>query len=87
MNVFLIETSTNVVGITISPVMGRQRCTTHYALHVMSRWVPAEWLTQWANGTDNVPFQKDALLCKDHSKLDPNKVTGMIETPSPCEIG
>ena len=46
---------------------------------IMFRWVPADWLTQWANSTDNVPFPKDVLLCKDHGKLDPNKVTGVAK--------
>ena len=42
----------------------------------MRRWVPLDWLTQWANAAAGVPAVKGALLCKDHSKLDPGKVTG-----------
>lgn len=49
---------------------------------MLFRWVPAEWLTQWANSADSVPFQRDALLCKDHGKLDPNKVTGRLISPA-----
>ena len=40
------------------------------------RWVPLDWLMQWANAAASVPLPKGALLCKDHSKLDPGKVTG-----------
>ncbi len=49
---------------------------------LLCRWVPAEWLTQWANSTENILFQKDALLCKDHGKLDPNKVLGELVSAS-----
>ena len=42
----------------------------------MRRWVPLDWLTRWANAMDGAPVTKGALLCKDHSKLNPGKVTG-----------
>ena len=42
----------------------------------MCRWVPLDWLTQWANAAAGAPVTKGALLCKDHSKLDPGKVIG-----------
>ena len=45
------------------------------------RWVSAEWLTQWANDPENAPFKREALLCKNHGKLDPNKVSGMASRP------
>ena len=61
------------------PLLHERSVTPH---SMMPRWVPADWLTQWANGTDKTPFPKDALLCKDHGKLDPNKVTGTASPPA-----
>ena len=53
----------------------------------MRRWVPLDWLTQWANAAAGAPVTKGALLCKDHSKLDPGKVTGeasLMPSFQPC---